>query len=89
MALPTATIAEIVQKHQRAPGDTGSTEVQIALLSERIRSLTEHMKANPKDFHTRYGLTRMVSQRRSLLAYLKRVNFAGYRALLETLGIRG
>jgi small subunit ribosomal protein S15 len=89
MALSAATTAEIVKKHQRAVGDTGSTEVQVALLSERIRTLTEHMKTNPKDFHTRYGLTRLVSQRRSLLAYLKRVNLAGHRALLDTLGIRG
>jgi len=68
--------------------DTGSAEVQIALLTHHIRSLTEHMKANPKDFHSRRGLLRMVGKRRKMLAYLKDTNFTRYSNLIQRLGLR-
>ena len=89
MAFTAADKAQIISGHQRAKGDTGSPEVQIALLTGRINYLTQHMKAHAHDFHTRYGLTRLVSQRRKLMAYLKRVNLAAWRALLQKLEIRG
>lgn len=72
----------------RKQGDTGSAEVQIALLSERITGLTAHMQVHKKDHHSRRGLLLLVSQRRALLDYLKRKNEEGYRALIERLGIR-
>ena len=80
--------AEIIAAYGRKEGDTGSPEVQIAILSERIRELTEHLKANPKDHHSRRGLLMMVGQRRGLLSYLKRTDLEGYRALIEKLGLR-
>jgi small subunit ribosomal protein S15 len=80
--------AEIVGQYQRAKGDTGSPEVQVALLTGRINMLTEHFKAHVKDHHSRRGLLKMVSQRRSLLDYLKRTNVEGYRALIDRLGLR-
>lgn len=89
MALTTAATAEIIKAHQRAKNDTGSSEVQIALLTARINYLTQHMKVNPHDFHTRHGLTKLVSQRRKLLSYLKRVDLASYRELLQKLDLRG
>lgn len=89
MAFTAADKAQIVADNQRAKGDTGSSEVQIALLTGRINYLTQHMKSHKHDFHTRYGLTRLVSQRRKLMTYLKRVNLAVYRALLQKLEIRG
>jgi small subunit ribosomal protein S15 len=88
MAVTTEDKARIVAEHQRAKGDTGSPEVQVALLTERINMLTEHFKAHVKDFHSRRGLLRMVSQRRSLLDYLKRSNVESYRSLIERLGLR-
>jgi small subunit ribosomal protein S15 len=88
MAVTTADKARIVAEHQRAKGDTGSPEVQVALLTERINMLTGHFKAHVKDFHSRRGLLRMVSQRRSLLDYLKRSNVETYRSLIERLGLR-
>jgi small subunit ribosomal protein S15 len=88
MAVTTADKARIVSEHQRAKGDTGSPEVQIALLTERINMLTDHFKAHVKDFHSRRGLLRMVSSRRSLLDYLKRTNVEVYRSLIERLGLR-
>lgn len=88
MAVTTAEKARIVGQYQRAPGDTGSPEVQIALLTENINSLTEHFKTNVKDFHSRRGLLKMVSQRRSLLDYLKRVDVEAYRSIIERLGLR-
>jgi len=88
MAVTTADKARIVSEHQRAKGDTGSSEVQIALLTQRINMLTEHFKSHVKDFHSRRGLLRMVSQRRSLLDYLKRSNNEKYRSLIEQLGLR-
>ena len=88
MAVNTADKARIVTDFQRAKGDTGSPEVQIALLTERINTLTEHFKSHVKDFHSRRGLLRMVSQRRSQLDYLKRNNVEVYRSLIERLGLR-
>jgi small subunit ribosomal protein S15 len=88
MALVAERKAEVVEKFQRKPGDTGSPEVQIALLSERITYLTDHFKIHLKDHHSRRGLLMMVSQRRRLLDYLKSKNLAKYRSVIETLGIR-
>jgi len=80
--------ADIVSQFQRASGDTGSPEVQVALLTARINELTEHFKAHKKDHHSRRGLLRMVSRRRKLLDYLKGRNAGAYRALIEKLGLR-
>lgn len=80
--------AEIIEKYGRKAGDTGSPEVQIAILTERIAELTEHLKKNQKDHHSRRGLLKMVGQRRGLLDYLKRTNLDEYRILIEKLGIR-
>jgi small subunit ribosomal protein S15 len=80
--------AQIVQQHQRAAGDTGSPEVQIALLTARINGLTGHFKAHVKDHHSRRGLLMMVSRRRKLLDYLKRKNNGKYHELIEQLGLR-
>lgn len=79
---------EIVKAYGRTPEDTGSPEVQIALLTERITELTEHLKNNPKDHHSRRGLLKMVGQRRGLLEYLKKNNIEDYRTLIERLGLR-
>jgi small subunit ribosomal protein S15 len=88
MAVTTADKARVVTEHQRAKGDTGSPEVQIALLTARINGLTDHFKANVKDHHSRRGLLRMVSRRRGLLDYLKRSNLDRYRSTIEQLGLR-
>lgn len=80
--------AEIIKTYGRTPEDTGSPEVQIALLTARIVELTEHLKVNKKDHHSRRGLLKMVGQRRNLLEYLKKKDLEGYRALIEKLGIR-
>ena len=80
--------AEVVAAHQRAAGDTGSPEAQVALLTARINMLTGHFKAHVKDHHSRRGLLRMVSQRRSLLDYLKRKNTDSYRTLIDRLSLR-
>ncbi len=88
MAVNTVDRAQIVEQHQRAKGDTGSPEVQIALLTARINMLAEHFKKHVKDFHSRRGLLKMVSTRRSLLDYLKRSNVEVYRSLIERLGLR-
>ncbi len=88
MAISTVEKAKIVGDFQRAQGDTGSPEVQIALLTARINGLTGHFKANVKDHHSRRGLLTMVNQRRKLLDYLKRKNADGYRALIARLGLR-
>ena len=79
---------EIVAKYGKDANDTGSAEVQIALLTARINDLNQHFKANPKDHHSNRGLLKMVGQRRGLLAYLKKKDLEGYRALIEKLGIR-
>jgi small subunit ribosomal protein S15 len=88
MSLSTAKKAELIEKFQQAPKDTGSPEVQVALLSERVSHLTEHLKNNPKDHHSRRGLLLMVGQRRALLDYLKGKDLARYRKLIEVLGLR-
>lgn len=88
MAIVTAEKARIVTEYQRATGDTGSPEVQVALLTARINDLTGHFKAHVKDHHSRRGLLKMVSQRRKLLDYLKRKNADSYRSLIERLGLR-
>lgn len=88
MSISTAEKAQIVGEYQQAQNDTGSPEVQVALLSSRISYLTEHFKSNAKDHHSRRGLLALVSQRRKLLDYLKRKNADRYRALIERLGLR-
>ena len=80
--------AAIVAEYGRTPNDTGSPEVQIAILTERIRELTEHLQTNKKDHHSRRGLLKMVGQRRGMLDYLKDKDIEGYRKLIERLGIR-
>ena len=87
MSISTAEKAKIVGDYQQAQNDTGSPEVQVALLSNRINMLTEHFKINAKDHHSRRGLLAMVSQRRKLLDYLKRKNADRYRSLIERLGL--
>lgn len=79
---------EIIKAYGRKEGDTGSPEVQIALLTERIKELTEHLKVNKKDHHSRRGLLKMVGQRRGLLEYLKKKDIESYRKLIERLGLR-
>ena len=78
----------IIAEYGRKPGDTGSPEVQIAVLTARIQELTEHLKVNQKDHHSRRGLLKMVGQRRGLLAYLKKTDLQRYRTLIEKLGLR-
>ena len=79
---------EIIEKYGRTPNDTGSPEVQIALLTARIELLTEHLKEHKKDHHSRRGLLKMVGKRRALLSYLKKNDIESYRNLIERLGIR-
>ena len=85
--MTTERKAEIIKEYGRTPNDTGSPEVQVALLTERINVLTEHLKENKKDHHSRRGLLKMVGKRR-LLDYLKKNDLEGYRALIAKLGIR-
>jgi small subunit ribosomal protein S15 len=80
--------AEVIATHARTEGDTGSAEVQVAILSERISNLTEHFKTHKKDNHSRRGLLKMVSQRRRLLDHLKTTDVSRYTALIGTLGLR-
>lgn len=79
---------DIIKNFGRNPEDTGSPEVQIALLTQRINELNEHLQSNKKDHHSRRGLLKMVGQRRGLLEYLKKTNIEGYRSLIERLGLR-
>ncbi len=88
MAITAAQKAQIVTEYQRAVADTGSPEVQIALMTARIAYLTEHFKDNVKDHHSRRGLLRLVSRRRKLLDYLKSKNEASYQSLIKRLEIR-
>lgn len=88
MAVTTDQKAQVVRDYQRATGDTGSPEVQVALLTARINDLAGHFKAHVKDHHSRRGLLRMVSRRRKLLDYLKRNSADSYRTLIERLGLR-
>ena len=80
--------AELIEKYGRKPGDTGSPEVQVALLTVRIREVTEHLKVNQKDHHSRRGLYMMIGQRRAMLDYLAKNDIDRYRKLIEDLGIR-
>jgi len=80
--------AELIAEYGKTPADTGSTEVQVAILTERIKELTEHLKVHKKDHHSRRGLLKMVGKRRGLLAYLKKNDIEGYRTLIARLGIR-
>lgn len=88
MSISNVQKAQIVKDYQRAEGDTGSPEVQVALLTARITYLTEHFKSHIKDHHSRRGLLRLVSRRRKLLDYLKSVNAESYKTLIERLGLR-
>jgi small subunit ribosomal protein S15 len=88
MPVTVAQKAQIMSEHQRAQGDTGSPEVQVALLTARINGLTDHFKVNVKDHHSRRGLLKLVSQRRKLLDYLKGKNADKYRQLIDRLGLR-
>jgi small subunit ribosomal protein S15 len=80
--------AELIAEYGKNANDSGSAEVQVAILTERIRNLTEHLKANPKDNHTRRGLMKLIGKRRGLLKYIKNRNIDDYRALVKKLGIR-
>jgi small subunit ribosomal protein S15 len=88
MALATEVKREIVGTHGRTPSDTGSPEVQIALLTRRINDLTAHVQTHAKDHHSRRGLLKLVGRRRRLLNYLQKTNLEGYRALIQELGLR-
>ena len=88
MSITPARKAEVIKTYAKKSGDTGSPEVQVAVLSERINNLTEHFKTHVKDNHSRRGLLKMVSQRRQLLDYLASVDEARYKSLIERLGIR-
>jgi small subunit ribosomal protein S15 len=88
MSLAPSRKAEIIQSYATKSGDTGSPEVQVAILSERITTLTDHFKTHVKDNHSRRGLLKLVSQRRQLLDYLRRIDEARYKTLIERLGIR-
>ena len=88
MSVTTSRKAEVIKEFAKKSGDTGSPEVQVAILSERINNLTEHFKTHSKDNHSRRGLLKMVGQRRTLLDYLRRTNEASYKQLIEKLGIR-
>jgi small subunit ribosomal protein S15 len=89
MPLPKDVKATIIAEYKRGDIDTGSTEVQVALLTQRIRDLTEHLKLHKKDHHTRRGLLKLVGQRRRLTNYLKKTDIERYRTLIAQLGIRG
>ena len=88
MSVTTERKAEVIKSYAKKAGDTGSPEVQVAILSERINNLTEHFKTHVKDNHSRRGLLKLVSQRRQLLDYLKRADEGRYKTLIDKLGIR-
>ena len=88
MSITAVRKAEVIKENAKKAGDTGSPEVQVAILSERIANLTEHFKTHVKDNHSRRGLLKLVSQRRQLLDYLKRADESRYKTLIEKLGIR-
>jgi small subunit ribosomal protein S15 len=88
MTITAARKAELIKEYATHEGDTGSPEVQVSILSERVTNLTEHLKIHQKDFHSRRGLLMMVGQRRSLLDYLKKKDANRYQALIERLGLR-
>ncbi len=88
MSLTKETKLELIEKHGRAANDTGSAEVQIAMLTQRINDLTEHLRTHPKDHYSRRGLLRLVGRRRRFLDYLQRKDLESYRALIKELGLR-
>ena len=88
MSITPEKKTELIKQYGRAEGDTGSPEVQVSVLSERIGNLTEHMKVHKKDFHSRRGLLKMVGRRRGLLDYLKRKNPGRYEEMIKALGLR-
>ena len=88
MTITAERKTELIKEYATAESDTGSPEVQVAILTERINNLTEHMKTHKKDFHSRRGLRVMVGQRRRLLDYVKKKNVARYQSLIERLGLR-
>ncbi len=88
MAMNAEAKKAVIDAHAKHPGDTGSAEVQVALLTARIDGLTEHFKVHKKDFHSRTGLLKLVGQRRKILNYLKSKDIQRYRALIEKLGLR-
>lgn len=88
MSLSSAQKSEIVEQSQRSANDTGSPEVQVSLVTERIKYLTEHFKVHRKDLHSRRGLQALVNKRRKLLKYLKRTDGARYQSLIQKLGLR-
>ena len=88
MTITAERKTELIKEFATHPGDTGSPEVQVSILSERVTNLTEHLKLHQKDFHSRRGLLMMVGQRRSLLDYLKRKDVGRYKTLIERLGLR-
>ena len=88
MSIAAERKAEVIKKNATKAGDTGSPEVQVAILSERIANLTEHFKGHGKDHHSRRGLLKLVQTRRSLLDYVKRIDEARYKTLIDRLGIR-
>lgn len=88
MALSKQQVEEVVQKYGKQAGDTGSTEVQVALLTAQIESLSQHLQAHKKDHHGRRGLLKMVGHRKRLLSYLEKKDYEGYKALIQSLGLR-
>ncbi|MEM9531250.1 MAG: 30S ribosomal protein S15 [Pseudomonadota bacterium] len=88
MSLSAEKISEVVKEYQLSPGDTGSPEVQVALLSARINDLSDHFASHKKDHHSRRGLLRMVNQRRRLLAYVRNKDVERYKSLIQRLGLR-
>ena len=88
MALDAATKQAIINEYATHEGDTGSPEVQVAVLSQRIKDLTEHLKANKHDFHSERGMMLLIGRRRRLLGYLQKVDIERYRSLIERLGLR-
>jgi small subunit ribosomal protein S15 len=88
MSIAADRKAEVIKTYAREPNDTGSPEVQVAILSERIANLTEHFKTHKKDNHSRRGLLKLISTRRSMLDYLKRIDESRYQSLIERLGLR-
>ncbi len=88
MSITPEKKTEVIKQYARAEGDTGSPEVQVSVLSERIGNLTEHLKVHKKDFHSRRGLLKMVGRRRGLLDYLKRKNPGRYEEMIKSLGLR-
>jgi small subunit ribosomal protein S15 len=88
MSITAEEKKSVIEKYRRSASDTGSPEVQVALLSTRIRNLTEHLKVHTKDFHTRRGLLKLVGQRKSLLTYLKSKSVERYNKIVQDLGLR-